>query len=40
MISPASPLGQALVGHSVGDTVVYQGPNGRAFSVEIVSVGN
>ncbi len=40
VISPASPLGQALVGHNVGDTVEYQAPNGRAFSVEIVSVGN
>ena len=40
VISPASPLGQALVGRNVGDTVEYQAPNGRSFSVEIVSVGN
>ena len=40
VISPASPLGQALVGHNVGETVEYEAPNGRSFSVEIVSVGH
>jgi transcription elongation factor GreA len=40
VISPASPLGQALVGRNLGETVEYQAPNGRRFSVEIVSVGN
>ena len=38
VLSPASPLGQALVGRAVGETVVYEGPNGRAFTVEIVSI--
>ena len=40
VVSPASPLGQALVGHGVGDTVQYQAPNGNTFTVEIVSVGS
>jgi transcription elongation GreA/GreB family factor len=40
VISPASPLGQALVGRSVGDTVQYEAPNLRVFTVEIVSVGS
>ena len=39
VVSPASPLGQALVGRGVGDTVDYEAPNGRLFTVEIVSVG-
>lgn len=37
VISPGSPLGQALLGKSVGDTVSYDAPNGT-LSVEIVSV--
>jgi transcription elongation factor GreA len=37
VISPASPLGQALIGHSVGETVDYEAPNGR-LTVQIVSV--
>ena len=40
VISPDSPLGQALVGRNVGETVNYEAPNGRAFTVEIVSVGH
>ena len=40
VVSPASPLGQALVGHGAGDTVQYQAPNGSAFTVKIVSVGS
>ncbi len=35
--SPTSPLGAAINGHSVGETVSYTAPNGRDFSVEIVS---
>ena len=37
VISPGSPLGRALVGHSPGELVSYEAPGGR-FSVEIVSV--
>lgn len=38
VVSPASPLGKALVGRSVGDTVEYEAPNGH-LAVQIVSVG-
>ncbi len=38
VISPGSPLGQALLGKKAGETVSYQAPNGT-LSVEIVSVG-
>jgi transcription elongation factor GreA len=37
VLSTSSPLGQALLGHSPGETVSYQGPR-RAFAVEIVAV--
>jgi transcription elongation factor GreA len=40
VVSPASPLGQALVGRSVGDTIEYKAPNDHVFTVEIVSVGS
>ena len=40
VVSPASPLGQALLGRSVGDKVEYKAPNDRAFVVQIVSVGS
>jgi len=33
-----SPLGKAVVGLAIGDTGSYKAPNGRAISVEIVSV--
>jgi transcription elongation factor GreA len=36
-ISPGSPLGQALLGHRVGDVVEYEAPNGRLV-VEVVSL--
>jgi len=36
--SPASPIGAALLGANVGDTVSYEGPNGRALSVEVMKV--
>ena len=29
VMSPTSPLGQALMGHKVGDTVSYQAPSGE-----------
>jgi transcription elongation factor GreA len=38
IISPASPLGQALMGHGPGDSVSYQAPSG-ALEVEIVAIG-
>lgn len=38
VISPASPLGQALVGHRAGDTVEYDAPSGT-LKVDIVEVG-
>jgi transcription elongation factor GreA len=34
--SPTSPLGMAIDGHSIGDTVSYTAPNGKLFTVEIV----
>jgi transcription elongation factor GreA len=37
VVSPGSPLGLALVGHKVGDSVSYEAPNGQ-LSVEIVSL--
>lgn len=37
VISPGSPLGQALVGHAKGETVEYDAPTGT-LRVEIVSV--
>ena len=39
VISPGSPLGQALMGKRVGDTVTYEAPSGQ-LAVEIVSVGD
>ncbi len=35
--SPQSPLGAAIVGQKVGETVSYSAPNGRTISVQIVS---
>jgi transcription elongation factor GreA len=37
VVSPGSPLGQALLGKKAGDVVTYDAPNGK-LSVEIVSV--
>jgi transcription elongation factor GreA len=34
--SPQSPLGKAIIGHKVGDTVAYEAPNGKELKVEIV----
>ena len=39
VISPASPLGQALLGRGPGDTVAYEAPSGT-LRVEIVAVGD
>jgi transcription elongation factor GreA len=38
VISPNSPLGQALMGHKVGDTVRYEAPSGP-LEVELVEIG-
>ena len=38
VVSPGSPLGQALVGHAVGETVEYAAPGGN-LRVEIVTIG-
>jgi transcription elongation factor GreA len=38
VVSPGSPLGQALIGHSIGESVEYEAPGGM-LRVEIVSVG-
>jgi transcription elongation factor GreA len=38
VISPGSPLGQALLGHQAGDKVEYEAPSG-VLRVEVVEVG-
>jgi len=38
VVSPGSPLGQAVLGHAVGDTVEYAAPGGN-LRVEIVKIG-
>jgi transcription elongation factor GreA len=38
VISPNSPLGQALLGHKAGDKVTYDAPSGQ-LAVEIVEIG-
>lgn len=39
IISPNSPLGQALMGHGPGAHVTYDAPSGK-LAVEIVSIGD
>ncbi|MDA8062629.1 MAG: transcription elongation factor GreA [Actinomycetota bacterium] len=39
VVSPSSPLGQALIGHRSGDRVSYDAPSGT-LEVEIVAVGS
>lgn len=34
--SPTSPLGEAIMGKSAGDTATYEAPNGKQITVEIV----
>lgn len=34
--SPTSPIGAAVLGQKVGETVSYQAPNGKIFHVEIL----
>jgi transcription elongation factor GreA len=38
VISPGSPLGEALVGARPGDTVSFEAPNGSALRVEVLDV--
>ena len=35
--SPTSPLGAAVLGRNVGETVEYTTPNGKVLAVEILS---
>ncbi|MBO0693664.1 MAG: transcription elongation factor GreA [Acidimicrobiaceae bacterium] len=39
VVSPNSPLGQALIGHKKGDTVAYEAPSGQ-LQVEVVEVNS
>jgi transcription elongation factor GreA len=36
VFSPASPIGQALLGHKAGETVAFTGPTGREIKVQIL----
>ena len=38
ILTPDSPLGQALLGRSPGETVVAKAPNGRDLKVELLEV--
>jgi transcription elongation factor GreA len=38
VVSPNSPLGQALMGHKVGDHLSYEAPSGM-LQVEVVGIG-
>ena len=38
VVSPGSPLGQALIGHKAGETVEHDAPSG-SLKVEIVEIG-
>ena len=38
VFSPQSPLGAAIVGHKVGETVRYNAPNGRKIHVTVAKV--
>lgn len=39
VMSPGSPLGSALLGKKVGDSVSYETPTGATLSVEITGLG-
>lgn len=39
VVSPGSPLGQALLGSAVGDVVAFTAPNGAELRVEVVDIG-
>jgi transcription elongation factor GreA len=38
IISPGSPLGQALQGKTVGDRVDFESPTGATLTVEVVAI--
>lgn len=38
VFSPQSPLGGAVAGHNVGETVSYTAPNGKTIEVQILDV--
>ena len=38
IISPGSPLGQALLGEEVGDKVDFTSPTGATLTVEVVAI--
>ncbi len=38
VLSTTSPMGQALAGHRIGETVSYQTPRGATLEVEIVAL--
>jgi transcription elongation factor GreA len=38
VISPASPLGEALIGAVQGDSVTYEAPNGATLKVTVLAV--
>jgi transcription elongation factor GreA len=38
VVSPGSPLGEALIGSTVGDTVTYEAQPGRSLKVKVVSI--
>jgi transcription elongation factor GreA len=38
VVSPASPLGKALMGSGVGDVVAFEAPNGASLRVEIINI--
>jgi transcription elongation factor GreA len=38
VISPGSPMGQALMGSAVGDVVAFAAPNGSELRVEVVEI--
>lgn len=40
IVSPGSPLGEALLGKKAGDVASYEAPNGSQLKVEIVAVGS
>ncbi len=39
ILSPGSPLGEALLGAKPGDTVSFESPTGATLKVEVVGVG-
>ncbi len=38
VMSPGSPIGQALIGAKVGDSVSFEAPTGATLSVEVCSI--